>query len=83
LYLFSKNTLDVLAKKAALQTIFIKYVQRYSLANHLYWLSHGKPGGHKELEGIFDQAINQQYEAALASIGMTDTIIGIFERFES
>lgn len=83
LYLFNMKTLADLAKKAGLQTILIKHVQRYPLANHLYWLSHGKPGGHKKLEGIFDQTINQQYENALASIGMSDTIIGIFQRFES
>lgn len=36
LYLFNVKTLDILAKKAGLQTIFIKHIQRYSLANHLY-----------------------------------------------
>jgi len=42
--------------------------QRYSLANHLTWLSSGKPGGHKSALLILESAlIKEAYELALAS----------------
>ena len=39
LYLFNSNNLKKIAKKIKLKVDWIKYVQRYSLSNHLYWLS--------------------------------------------
>lgn len=78
LYLFNTSTLKNLMEKSGLKTYFIKHIQRYPLSNHLYWLSSGRPGGHKAYS-IFNKEIDLHYEAALASIGMTDTIIGFFK----
>lgn len=75
LFLYSDSTLSILAKKAELEINYIKQIQRYSLANHLYWLSNGKPGGHQKWGAIDSQELAVAYERQLASIGCCDTLI--------
>lgn len=76
LYLFNRKTLSLLFKKARCHIEFIKNIQRYPLSNHLYWLSHGKPGGHQKWGSFMDSTdLNDAYEAQLASLGITDTLI--------
>jgi len=75
LYLFNASTMKFLIKKAGLKLNWIKHVQRYPLSNHLYWLSKGKPGGHKQWAFLDDQQLNQNYEQQLAALGLTDTIV--------
>lgn len=76
LFLYTEHTLKILAKQCGLNVDFIKYVQRYPLSNHLYWLSHGKPGGDKEWGSFIDSPeLTSAYEAQLSSIGATDTIL--------
>ena len=58
------------------QIEFIKYIQRYPLSNHLYWLSNDKPGGHKQWGNFIDSPeLTKAYESQLSSIGATDTVI--------
>ncbi len=53
-------------------------VQRYPLSNHLHWLAHGKPGGHKTW-GFLDSAeLDAAYAATLARVGACDTLIAGF-----
>ncbi len=79
LYLYTQHTLMLLAKKVGIKVEFIKYIQRYPLSNHLYWLSNGKPSGDKIWGNFLDTPVlNQEYESSLASIGATDTIIAKF-----
>lgn len=60
---------------------FIKHIQRYPLSNHLYWLSQGKPGGHVKWGEFLDsKTLSNAYEAQLASLGATDTLIAIFSK---
>ena len=75
LYLFNSNNLKKIAKKIKLKVDWIKYVQRYSLSNHLYWLSKGKPAGHKVWHFLENNSLNKNYEKQLALNGLTDTII--------
>lgn len=76
LYLYTQHTLGLLAKQAGLNIDFIKHIQRYSLSNHLYWLSKGNPGGHEKWGSFLDsEELNKAYENQLATIGATDTII--------
>ncbi|RXJ89461.1 methyltransferase [Arcobacter sp. CECT 8983] len=76
LFLYTEHTLKILAKQCGLNVDFIKYIQRYPLSNHLYWLSNGKPGGDKEWGSFIDSTeLTNAYEAQLSSIGATDTII--------
>lgn len=75
LYLFNAETLNELAKQAGLKVKWLKHVQRYSLSNHLYWLSTGMPGGHQVWRFLSSKGLDAEYESQLASLGKTDTII--------
>lgn len=49
-------------------------LQRYSLANHLYWLAEGKPGGHMKWTEFNEVSMNKTYEAELVKLGLADTL---------
>ncbi len=78
LYLFNATNLTNLAKKAGLRLDYVKHVQRHPISNHLYWLAKGKPGGHKTWNFLDSKDLDRAYEASLAAIGKTDTIIACF-----
>ena len=80
LYLFTFATLSKLIKKSGFKLISIHNYQRYSLSNHLYWLSQGKPGGHMKWSFIDTPEMNDSYAKSLASIGKTDTLIAHIEK---
>ena len=81
LVLHTRDSLRRLLLAAGFSHVEIIGVQRYSLANHLTWLSSGKPGGHKSALSILETAsIKEAYELALASQDSTDTIIAIANR---
>ena len=81
LYLYTRHTLELLAKKAGLEVEFIKHIQRYPLSNHLYWLSKNKPGGHEKWSNFLDsEELSKAYENQLASLGTTDTIIACLKK---
>jgi len=81
LFLYTRYTLELLAKQVGLKVDFIKYVQRYPLSNHLYWLSEGKPGGHVKWGSFLDSdELTSAYENQLSSLGKTDTIIAQFSK---
>lgn len=75
LFLFNQRTLSDLIQQAGLKMLWVKQVQRYSLSNHLYWLSRGKPGGHKKWSFIDSQVLNESYSSQLAALGKCDTVI--------
>lgn len=77
LFLYNASTLKMLFKKVPeIKMEFVKYIQRYPLSNHLYWLSRNKPGGHQEWGNFIDSPqLNNAYTSQLASQGITDTII--------
>jgi 2-polyprenyl-3-methyl-5-hydroxy-6-metoxy-1,4-benzoquinol methylase len=75
LYLFNQHTMNKLINQSGLKINWIKQVQRYSLSNHLYWLSKGKPGGHKIWAFFDDKSLDNAYAQQLASIGKCDTIM--------
>ena len=75
LYLFDRHTLATLVQQAGLQCRWIKYVQRYPLANHLHWLAKQAPGGHKCWHFLSAPALDQAYADQLAAAGITDTLL--------
>ncbi len=75
IYLYTNTTLALLAKKAGYQVTFIQQVQRYPLANHLYWLSQGRPGGHFAWSFLQDERLDKAYGEKMAALGMADTIL--------
>ena len=80
LFLFNSETLRRLAKQAGLRIVSIKQYQRYSLSNHLHWLSQGKPGGHKIWNFLDSPDLNEAYANSLAAIGKCDTLIAWLEK---
>jgi 2-polyprenyl-3-methyl-5-hydroxy-6-metoxy-1,4-benzoquinol methylase len=75
LYLYNAQTIKELVRKSGLKVNWVKHIQRYSLANHLYWLAKGRPGGHEHFNFIDTVELNKQYESQLAALEITDTII--------
>lgn len=80
LFMFTNSTLLKIAEKAGLKLNYVRQIQRYPLANHLYWLSKGKPGGHKEWSSLISRELNEAYEKKLTSLDKCDTIIASFSR---
>ena len=79
LYLFNAKTLETLVQQSGLKVISIQQYQRYPLSNHLYWLSKGKPGGHKFWSFLDSPLLQQAYADTLARIGQCDTLIAHLE----
>ena len=75
LFVFNERTLSDLGKKAGLKISYTKQIQRYSIANHLYWLSKGQPGGHQKWNFIDNDKLHNEYESQLAAIGKCDTVM--------
>jgi 2-polyprenyl-3-methyl-5-hydroxy-6-metoxy-1,4-benzoquinol methylase len=83
LHLFTAATLNTLIEKAGLKMISVQHHQRYPLSNHLYWLSQGKPGGHRKWSFLNWEEVSHAYAQLLASIGRTDTLIAHIERYNT
>lgn len=75
LFLFTDATLSTVIDRAGLKLQNLEQVQRYPLANHLYWLSQGRPGGHDHWHFLSSPALNKAYESALGKSGFCDTIV--------
>jgi 2-polyprenyl-3-methyl-5-hydroxy-6-metoxy-1,4-benzoquinol methylase len=80
LFLFNAETLRQLAVQAGLVVIAIEQVQRYSISNHLYWLSRQAPGGHKHWSFLDSPLLNSAYADALAALGKCDTLVAHLAR---
>lgn len=74
LVLFNKKAFEFMLNKITGITFRSIPVQRYGIANHLYWLSNGKPGGHKQWNYLENTQINEQYKELLWSLNMNDTL---------
>ena len=72
--LFNSATLEALIKRNGFNTNWNTQIQRYSLANHLYWLAEGKPGGHKKWTEFNEQVLNEAYSSKLIEMGIADTL---------
>ena len=80
LFLFTPETIRRVIEQAGLRAAAIEQVQRYPLSNHLYWLSHQKPGGHERWGFLDSPALHAAYTAALAAAGKCDTLVAHIER---
>jgi len=81
LFLYTAKTLQLLFDQMNLKVNYIKQIQRYSLANHLYWLANGKPDGHKKWYFLDSPEMHAAYEKQLASIGKCDTLIASISKY--
>ncbi|NJN67379.1 MAG: class I SAM-dependent methyltransferase [Chloroflexaceae bacterium] len=80
LVLHTRYSLEVFLREAGFHHICVEGFQRYPLANHLYWLARGKPGGHKEWHYLQTPELNRSYAALLAQLDKTDTLIAVAEK---
>jgi 2-polyprenyl-3-methyl-5-hydroxy-6-metoxy-1,4-benzoquinol methylase len=83
LYTYNSRTLKTIIEKAGFQSVKIFGIQRYSLANHLYWISRSKPGGHEIWDFIDSKELQVAYEDSLAKLDATDTLVAIATDFEN
>jgi len=74
----NNKMLEMLASQVGLQIDYIKQIQRYTLANHLFWLSKGKPAGHQQWCFLDSKELHAAYESQLAALGKCDTILASF-----
>jgi hypothetical protein len=73
-YVYSGPSLErVLAANGFTVEYFIPH-QRYSLENHLQWLTAARPGGNPQFRNLFAD-VGDCYRACLEQAGKTDTII--------
>lgn len=71
---FNSDTLEQLIDRNGFVTKVNTQIERYSLANHLYWLSEGKQGEPVKWIDFNDEEINAAYEKKLVSLGIADTL---------
>lgn len=78
--LFTSETLEKLLLRNGFKTKANTQTQRYSLANHLYWLSNGKPGGHVKWTEFNEEKLVNVYAENLINQGIADTLWYIGEK---
>lgn len=74
-FLYTARTLQKLLGNNGFEVVKSHQVQRYPLANHLYWLSQGKPGGQNQWHFFDDEEMNRRYAEKLATQGQCDTVL--------
>lgn len=77
IFVYSYESLKRLLQKSFYKIIKISGIQRYPLANHLYWLSQGKPGGQYVYKEFNDPVLQEAYSRALRENGISDTLLAI------
>lgn len=72
---FTRHSLSVAIRKAGLKEVGIWGHNRFHLANHLYWLSKGTPGGHKHWSFLETPTLRLEYDRALAAADLSDSLV--------
>lgn len=73
---YSHASLQRLMEAFGFSTLTLISFQRYSLENHLTWLTAGKPGGNATFQEIFTRS-SQTYLTDLEQAGQTDSAIWV------
>lgn len=72
--LYSHDSLSRIISRTGYEVVENNGGQRYSLANHLYWLSQNKPGGHEIWKEMFSKEASENYDDDLVRRGYNDTL---------
>jgi cyclopropane fatty-acyl-phospholipid synthase-like methyltransferase len=72
--LHSASSLSKLVADAGFDSVYVQNIQRYGLANHLYWLARQEPGGHVHWKNRISQLTEESYSKDLISEGKSDTL---------
>lgn len=81
--LFNSNTLERIITRNGFKTRLNTQIQRYSLANHLYWLAKGKAGGHMKWSEFNGNDLNYFYASELVKLKIADTLWYIGDKSDS
>ncbi len=81
LILYTEETLKrMILSTGKFRPVRLDFYQRYPLANHLYWLAQGKPGGQHVFNIFNEPALSEAYNKVLKTEKLSDTIYQIWER---
>jgi SAM-dependent methyltransferase len=80
LILHTRESLARFAAAGGFSRCQVTGLQRFPLANHLYWLAKNKPGGHEIWSILSGPAIDDAYAAMLNRLDRTDTLIAWLSR---
>ena len=72
-----KNLINIASKAGFVMEKDIS-TQRYTLANHMFWLKEGKAGGQNKWTMLNDVQLNDAYTNVLINAHMTDTLCMVF-----
>lgn len=75
LVLHTKQSIEKFLVNAGFSDVIVKGIQRYSLANHMYWMCNGEPEGGEKWSFMNEKDVNKEYEKLLSKIGKTDTLV--------
>ncbi len=75
LHYFSRASLQETIRRAGVREVTISGHSRFGLANHLYWLKTGKPGGHMIWNFLETPSVFREYTRALAAADMSDSLV--------
>lgn len=73
--LYSESSLAGVLELAGFEAVQVCGAQRYGLANHLFWLSKGQPGGHSNWQDLISEETDSQYGKDLARLKISDTLV--------
>jgi SAM-dependent methyltransferase len=79
LYYFTNRTMAMVLERAGLKVKVNTQLQRYSLANHLGWLSQDSGGGQDQWKCFNEQPLNDEYEKVLVGEGLADSVFILCE----
>lgn len=80
LFLYNLSSLEQLMKDCGFSVVDNGQVQRYPLANHLYWLAENAPGGHVKWSEFNSDLLNKAYADTLRKMNQCDTLFGVFRK---
>lgn len=81
LFLYTSESLRQLVDSTnCFKQVSSTQIQRYSIANHFYWLAKKLPGGHEKWKQLDSEDLNQAYEDKLRELGICDTIFMVFRK---
>ncbi len=74
LYYFTNDTLKMVLERAGFKVLVNTQLQRYSLANHLGWLSFNKGGGQDLFPSLNGRKLNDEYDRLLIEKNAADSV---------
>lgn len=84
LFLYTVESFKLLICKTPYFTLEkVEQVQRYPLANHLYWLTHGKPAGQIVWSDFSTDKLNKEYKKVLEKNYECDTLLFTLKKNEA